>query len=63
MRQAGVEPDVITWIALVSTCEKGEQWLQARQLLEDIRQAGAEPNVVALEGIRLSFSVEGRFAR
>jgi pentatricopeptide repeat protein len=45
MRTKGVKPDVITYNASISACEKGGQWEKALQLLEEMRAKGVEPDV------------------
>jgi pentatricopeptide repeat domain-containing protein 1 len=46
MRTKGVKPDVITYNASISACEKGGQWEKALQLLEEMRAKGVEPDVI-----------------
>ena len=46
MRQRGLEPDVITYSAAISACEKGSQWERALELLDEMRQRGLEPDVI-----------------
>ena len=37
MRASGVAPNVITYNAAISACEKGGQWERALSLLEEVR--------------------------
>ncbi|CAK0862381.1 unnamed protein product, partial [Prorocentrum cordatum] len=45
MREAKVEPDVISYSAGISACEKSEQWPRALALLCEMRAAKLEPDV------------------
>ncbi|CAK0882276.1 unnamed protein product, partial [Prorocentrum cordatum] len=47
MREAKLEPNVISYSAGISTCEKGEQWQRALALLSEMREAKLEPNVIS----------------
>ncbi|CAK0832934.1 unnamed protein product [Prorocentrum cordatum] len=47
MREAKVEPDVISCNAGISACEKGEQWQRALTLLSEMREAKVEPDAVS----------------
>ena len=49
MWEAKLEPDVISYSAGISACEKGEQWQRALALLGEMRQARLEPNVISTE--------------
>ena len=40
-------PDVISFSAAISACEKGGQWERALSLLEDIKSRGVEPDVIS----------------
>merc|ERR1719345_486341 len=40
------EPNVITYIASISACEKGEQWAAALGLLRQVQHQRLEPNVI-----------------
>ncbi|CAK0824584.1 unnamed protein product [Prorocentrum cordatum] len=42
-----LEPDVISYSAGISACEKGEQWQRALALLSDMRETKLEPDVSA----------------
>ncbi len=44
MRQQGVVPYVITYIALISGCEEGQQFEQALEVFRTMRQHGVLPN-------------------
>ena len=46
MQQRGLFPNVITFNALISTCEKGHQAEKAVQLFDEMQQRGLEPNVI-----------------
>ena len=47
MGRRGVEPDVISFSAAISACEKGGQWERALSLLEEMGRRGVEPDVVS----------------
>ena len=47
MRERGIEPDVISYSAAISACEKGGQWERALELLEGMRERGIEPDVIS----------------
>merc|ERR1712070_203271 len=46
MQGRGVQPNIITWSAAISACEKGAQWERALELFEEMQQRGVEPNVI-----------------
>ena len=46
MLKLTLEPDVISYSAGISACEKGEQWQRALALLREMWEATLEPNVV-----------------
>ena len=46
MQQQGVAPDVITYSALISACEKGKQPEQAMEVFKAMQQQGVVPNVI-----------------
>ena len=45
MKQQGVVPDVITYSALISVCEKGKLPERALELFRAMRRQGVVPNV------------------
>jgi pentatricopeptide repeat protein len=47
MKREGVTPTVVTYSALISACEKGQQWRLALQVLEEMKAAGHGANVIA----------------
>ncbi|CAK0790319.1 unnamed protein product, partial [Prorocentrum cordatum] len=47
MREAKLEPNVISYNAWISACAKGEQWQRALALLSAMREAKLEPNVIS----------------
>ena len=47
MPRQGLLPDVISYSAAISACEKGQQPQQALQLLLDMRLKGLLPNVIS----------------
>ena len=46
MRQKSLEPNVITYNAAISACEKAKQAEKALELLEEMRQGGLKPDVI-----------------
>ena len=46
MKREGVKPTVITYSALISAAEKGQQWKLALEVLDEMKRNGLEPNVV-----------------
>ena len=51
MRQAWLQPNVITFNALTSACEKGQQWQRALGIWEDMRQAWLQPDVITFSAL------------
>ena len=51
MQDQGLEPNVITYSAAISTCEKGSQWQQALELLAEMQAQGLEPDVITYSAI------------
>ena len=51
MRRSGLEPNVITFSALISACEKGQQWQLALGFLEEMRWSGLELNVITVNAV------------
>ena len=47
MAARGVAPDVISYSAAISACEKGGQWERALALLEQMAVRGVAPNVIS----------------
>ena len=43
MQRRGLQPDVITWNAAISACEKGAQWERALELFEEMQRRGLQP--------------------
>lgn len=46
MKREGVQPTVVTYSALISAAEKGQQWKLALQVLEEMKAAGHGANVI-----------------
>ena len=51
MRQKGIEPNVITYSALIRACAKGEQPQKAQELLQEMRQRGLEPDMITYSAL------------
>ena len=47
----GVKPNVITYNAAISACEKGRQWERALELLRDMEGKGVEPDVITYNAV------------
>ena len=47
LTQAAVDPNVISFNAAISSCEKAEQWQQALFLFQTMRNAKIQPNVIS----------------
>lgn len=47
MKREGVRPTVVTYSALISAAEKGQQWKLALEVLEEMKTAGHGANVIA----------------
>lgn len=47
MKKEGVRPTVVTYSALISAAEKGQQWKLALKTLEEMKLAGHGANVIA----------------
>ena len=45
MQRKGLEPNMITYSAAISACEKGKQPDKALELLEDMQRKGLEPGM------------------
>ncbi|CAK0844750.1 unnamed protein product [Prorocentrum cordatum] len=46
MREAKLEPDVVSYSAVISACEKDTHWQFAFALLSAMRETKLEPNVI-----------------
>ncbi len=47
MQARGVQPNVISYNAAISVCEKGRQWQLALQIMETMQAGGVQPNVIS----------------
>ncbi|CAK0790323.1 unnamed protein product, partial [Prorocentrum cordatum] len=47
MREAKLEPNVISYSAGTSACEKGGQWQRALALLSEMPEAKLEPDIIS----------------
>ena len=43
-RHQGIKPDIVTYSALISACEKGRDRKTALRLFEEMQQKGIKPN-------------------
>ena len=59
MRECGLEPDVISYNAAISACEKGSQWQRALGLLGDMRQLKLEPNIATFTALMQAVVTSG----
>ena len=46
MKRDGVKPTVVTYSALISAAEKGQQWKLALEVLDEMKAEGFGPNVI-----------------
>ena len=51
MQRQGVAPNVITYNALISTCEKGKKPERAHELLKAMQRQGVVPNVITYSAL------------
>ena len=51
MKQQGMVPNVITYSALISACEKGKQPERALELFEAMKRQGVVPNVITYNAL------------
>ena len=51
MRQRVLEPNVISYTAAISACEKGGQWERALVFLQDIQQRGLDLDVISYSAV------------
>eukprot|EP00973_Karenia_brevis_P071854 9985775-Karenia_brevis.AAC.1 len=47
LRREGLLPDMITFSAAISACEKGGQWERVAPLLDEMRRKDLVPNVIS----------------
>ena len=45
-RTFGIDPDVITYSAVISACEKCKNYKKALDLLQEMKDSGIDPNVI-----------------
>jgi pentatricopeptide repeat domain-containing protein 1 len=46
-----VKPDVYSYNALISACEKGGQWERAVEVFEEMKAAGVKPDVITYSAL------------
>eukprot|EP00931_Biecheleriopsis_adriatica_P095279 TRINITY_DN6891_c0_g1_i10.p1 TRINITY_DN6891_c0_g1~~TRINITY_DN6891_c0_g1_i10.p1 ORF type:complete len:126 (-),score=29.61 TRINITY_DN6891_c0_g1_i10:130-462(-) len=51
MKQSGLQPDVITFNALISACEQGNHSEKALEIFAEMRQRGLQPNVITYDSL------------
>ena len=51
MKQQGVVPEVLTYSALISTCEKGAQSEQALGIFAELKRQGLAPGVITYNAL------------
>ena len=42
----GLEPEVVTYTAAISACDKSRQWDRAFELFDELKQRGLEPTII-----------------
>jgi len=55
MRQQGVMPDAISYSALISACEKGNQVKRAQEFFEIMDQQGVVPDAINFNALISAF--------
>eukprot|EP00959_Pyramimonas_sp_CCMP1952_P121669 2544098-Pyramimonas_sp.AAC.1 len=56
MREATVEPSVISYNSGISACTYGEQWQQAFPLRSEMREAKVGPSVISYSSGAVSYT-------
>eukprot|EP00959_Pyramimonas_sp_CCMP1952_P320847 6714346-Pyramimonas_sp.AAC.1 len=51
MCEATLEPNAISYSAVISSCEKCEQWQRALSLLSEMWEATLEPNAISYSAV------------
>ena len=51
MRRQGIKPTIVTYSALISACEKGQDLTKALQLSEDLQRQGIKPTIVTYNAL------------
>ena len=46
-----MKPDVYSYNALISACEKGGQWERAVEVFEEMKAAGVKPDVITYSAL------------
>merc|ERR1712070_915880 len=59
-RRSHVEPNVVSYSAAISACEKGQQWEDALSLLDDVQGSFLVPDVVSFNAAISACEVCGR---
>ena len=49
-----IEPNVITYSATISTCEKIAQWEHALELFDELKRSGIRPNVITYSAVAIA---------
>ncbi|CAK0851248.1 unnamed protein product [Prorocentrum cordatum] len=60
MCEATVEPNIFSYSAGISACEKGEQWQPALALLSEMREAKVSPDVIYTYSAGISACEKGK---
>ena len=56
-----VAPNVVTYTAAISACQKGWQWERAVALLADMQRDGVKPNTITYNALLSACAREGRW--
>ena len=51
MQQQGIAPNIITYSALISACEKGKQPERALEIFDKMQQQGIVPNIITYNAL------------
>ena len=63
MQLQGVVPNVITYNAQISACEKGEQPKQVLKLFQVLQLQGGVPDSISMNSLILACSASGEWER
>jgi pentatricopeptide repeat domain-containing protein 1 len=63
MDKRGITPNVFSYSAAISACEKGSQWENALELLREMDKCGITPNVVSYNATISAFEKGGQWEK
>merc|ERR1712216_454902 len=59
MQNAGMNPNMISFNAAISACEKGDQWERTLSLLEELRKAGVTLGIISFHAACTAVATAG----